>query len=293
MTAAPFDIEAIAGVTRLWVDSDRIEECVRHFRSAGLDFLGINPLRGYRRRDVEFLRDHPELTGLHVVPPPEGFELSPLAEVRALKRLIVSSESPELRLDAFPALVEFRGVWTARLKLEAAERLETLHLRGYKAKSGDLTAFPALPALTELGLVQANLTSLLGISRSAALRRVELAHLKKLGSLHDLEKLGALEELTCETCTKLGDVETLRSLKQLRSLKLNGCAELPSLRFLDELPRLEEFRFVGTNVADGELRPLLRLQRVGFLPKRHYSHTPEELDALLRPRGGSAVPRLE
>jgi hypothetical protein len=71
-------------------------------------------------------------------------------------------------------------------------------------------------------------------------------------------------------------------MKTLRVLRLNECGEIPSLALLDELPALEEFRFVDTNIADGDLRPVLRLKRVGFLRKKHYSHTPEEVDAIIR-----------
>ena len=164
-------------------------------------------------------------------------------------------------------------------------------LNGYKTKSGNLKDFPSLPMLVDLGLIQANICSLEGISRFGALKRLELAYLSKLQWLDELAQL-PLEVLDCQNCKKLQRHEVVRELNSLRVLMFNDCGEIPTLSFLNEMPNLEEFRFVNTNIIDGSLRPLLRLKWVGFLPKKH-SHTPEQLDAILRPKGGSAISRIQ
>ena len=43
------------------------------------------------------------------------------------------------------------------------------------------------------------------------------------------------------------------------------------------MPKLEDFRFVDTNVIDGDLSPLIRLKYAGFFDKKHYSHTREQI----------------
>jgi hypothetical protein len=67
-------------------------------------------------------------------------------------------------------------------------------------------------------------------------------------------------------------------------LRFNHCGETPNVKPIESMAALEEFCFVNTNVADGDLRPLLRLRSVGFLPKKHYSHTPEEINRLIAER---------
>lgn len=46
------------------------------------------------------------------------------------------------------------------------------------------------------------------------------------------------------------------------------------------MPNLEDFRFVGTEILDGNLSALMRLKFAGFLNKRHYSMTYEDLAKL-------------
>ena len=124
-------------------------------------------------------------------------------------------------------------------------------------------------------------TSLRGAAKHAGLTHVGLAHMGKLETLSDADRLPRLDVLECSGCGKLQEHAIMGQAKTLRILRLNRCGEVPNLGFLDGLPSLEEFRFVGTNVVDGDLSPLLRLRSVGFDRKRHYSHTPKQLDALL------------
>ena len=54
--------------------------------------------------------------------------------------------------------------------------------------------------------------------------------------------------------------------------------------FLDRFRRLRDFRFVDTKVLDGDLSPLLslpKLESIGTMDKRHYSHTTAEIMAAL------------
>jgi len=293
MNATGFDLTTVAGRTTLWVDSARIDECLAYYKSHQLGSLGVNPTRGYALKELEFLRKAPFITGLTVVSPASGdFDLEPIRSLEGLRSLTVSG-AVVLDLAAFRALEEFRGGWHSKLSLENCQNLTTISLRGLKAKSGDLTGIPELPSLCDLELVQANITSLLGVARYRKLQRLELDYLTKLERLDDLDRLPELKALVCQKCRKLAGYESLSVLSGLRSLRLNGCAEIPSLGFLDHMKSLEEFRFVGTNVADGNLAPLVRLRKVGFDSKRHYSHTPAELDAILRPKGGSAIARVE
>ena len=292
MDAVGLDLTTAKGKTTLWVNSERVDECVAYYLTHPIDTLGVSPMRGYARKDIDFLREHPKVTALTLVSPATGdFDLAPVRSLHSLRSLTVSAPLL-LPLGEFEHLESARGVWHPSLDLLGCKHLRILALTGYKPKSRDLTGLPELPALRELALVQTNVESVQGIRVFQQLRRLELAYATKLQELSELDQLTHLEELHCEKCGNLR-LESLTALKGLRSLRLNFCGEIPTLKFLDDMPGLEEFRFVNTNVVDGDLRPLLRLKWAGFLPKKHYSHTPEQVDAILRPKGGGAIPRVE
>eukprot|EP01133_Synstelium_polycarpum_P010113 gene10113-11789_t len=72
----------------------------------------------------------------------------------------------------------------------------------------------------------------------------------------------------------------LCELKKLKVLRLNSCGPIESLDFLSHLPNLVDFRFVNTNVLDGNLNPILEhptIRSVGFFNKRHYNLKEDKL----------------
>jgi len=46
------------------------------------------------------------------------------------------------------------------------------------------------------------------------------------------------------------------------------------------MPNLEDFRFMSTDVIDGDLSPLKRLRYAAFVNKKHYSMTYEDIAKL-------------
>lgn len=276
------DLTTVDGRTTLWVDSTRIPECVSYYQSNPVDSLGVNPARGYHLEDLEFLRQHSSISSVAIVNPSSGdFDLSPLQALTELRSLVISGPVP-LSLKQFPRLQVFRGGWHRSLELEGCDQLRVLDLSGYRPRSQDLSGFAALPVLRELSLVQAVISSIRDVGTLRTLVRLELAHMPKLESVSGVGQLPLLEELILQKCRKLQGHQDVRAAKCLRVLRFNDCGEIPSLAFLADLPDLEEFRFVDTTIADGDLQPLLRLKRVGFLPKKHYSHTPAQVNAILR-----------
>lgn len=278
-----FDLITVSGETTLCVDSSKIQDCLEYYRVANIDHLEINPMRGYTLQEIEFLRRYPFVTDLAIVFPISGpFDLSPIQALTNLRSLTISGPVP-LALRQFPQLKIFRGNWDPKLDLSGCN-LEVLDLSKYRARSHDLTELPEQPALRELSIVQSAITSLHGVARFRTLEKLEVAYLSKLEKLSELERLPGLTMLECDTCRKLRNHASVQNLENLRILRFNDCGAIPTLAFLDKMKRLEEFRFVDSNVLDGDLTPLLRLQRVGFLRKRHYSHTPEQIDSLLAAR---------
>jgi hypothetical protein len=168
-------------------------------------------------------------------------------------------------------------------------------LRGYRQKNGALDTFPISDKLRYLELSFSSLKRFSGIGRLRAIRRLELQHCYKLQSDAGLEEVaGTLRHLQIHYSKRLHIGSGIRSLRGIVVLRLASCGEIDDLEFLHELPQLIDFRFVNTNVRSGDLSPLLkhkRLRAVGFMDKRHYNLTAEEVGQALEKK--SQVPYTE
>ncbi|MEH7014659.1 hypothetical protein V7087_28270 [Neobacillus niacini] len=150
----------------------------------------------------------------------------------------------------------------------------------------DLVDLHLPESLLYLDLTWSNIHNFIGIEKLVNLKRLELHYCTKLQNGFGLSGLAdTLEHLEIDHSKKLVPNEELLSLKNLRVLCLNSCGNLENLNFLSQFPKLINFRFVDTNVLDGDLTPILdhpAIRSVGFLDKRHYNFKYDKMDALLK-----------
>ena len=174
----------------------------------------------------------------------------------------------------------------SEMQLENIEYLTLWHHK--KSKLGNFVSIPE--NLLYLELNWSNIQDFLGIGKMNKLKRLELHYCTKLQNDFGLSRLSnTLEFLHIEQSKKFVPNEELFSLKNLRVLRLNSCGNLDNLNFLNQLPNLIDFRFVDTNVLDGDLSPILdhpKIRSVGFLNKRHYNIKDAKMDALLKEKNG-------
>ena len=159
----------------------------------------------------------------------------------------------------------------------------------YKMKGNlPFEALPASEKVLYLELNSANVTDFRGIDNFTCLKRLEMHYCVKLKGDTSISALQtSLEMLHINQSKKLHSVEEISKLSELRVLRLNACGALPNIQFISKLPKLVDFRFVDTNILDGDLMPILEhpsLQSVGFLNKRHYNYTSEQIDESLHYR---------
>jgi hypothetical protein len=135
--------------------------------------------------------------------------------------------------------------------------------------------------LSYLELNWANIKNFDGIEMFKNLKRLELHYCVKLESDLGLSKLkDSLEFLHINTSKKFKFTGELMQLKKLKVLCLNACGPIQNLDFLKYFPNLIDFRFVDTNVLDGNLKPIIdhpTIRTVGFLNKKHYNYKVEKL----------------
>ncbi len=166
------------------------------------------------------------------------------------------------------------------------ERSEYAILWHLKTNEKTLRQVPTSDNLKFLQLNWANITDFKVITdRFTKLKRLELQCCIKLINDDYIDLLSeSLENLQILKSKKFVLGGNLLKLKNLRILCLNDCGPIPSLDFLKNFPNLEDFRFVNTEVLDGNLQPLLEhptIKSVGFFNKKHYNFKDVEIGRLL------------
>jgi hypothetical protein len=141
--------------------------------------------------------------------------------------------------------------------------------------------FPQVLDLLYLEMNWANILDFGGVDKFKNLKRLELHYCIKLKTDENLASVkDSLEFLHINQSKKFVPTEELLQLKNLRVLCLNACGPIESLEFLKHFPNLVDFRFVDTNVLDGNLTPILNhptIRVAGFLNKRHYNFSNKEI----------------
>ncbi|PVY36084.1 hypothetical protein [Pontibacter virosus] len=146
----------------------------------------------------------------------------------------------------------------------------------HQSKEKSFNNLPHIPDLLYLEVNWSSSTSLKGLSKYQNLKRLELHYCTKLETLDGIESVNReIEHIHINQSKKLTNHKRITILKKLKVLCYNDCGAIENLSFLNELPHLRDFRFVNSNILDGDLSPILHhpnLESVGFLNKRHYSH---------------------
>ena len=168
------------------------------------------------------------------------------------------------------------------LNFEDVEYAMTFH---FKHKGLSFDPLPKSSRLLYLEMDWANFKDLQGIDRFENLKRLELHYCIKLENDLNISSLkNTLEFLHINQSKKYIPTEELFQLTNLKVLCLNACGPLENLNFLKHFPNLIDFRFVNTNIIDGDLSPIIEhptIRNVGFLNKRHYNYTDKQIETQL------------
>ncbi|NOT66340.1 MAG: hypothetical protein HOP06_10010 [Methylotenera sp.] len=162
----------------------------------------------------------------------------------------------------------------------------------FKTKGEGLEELVGINSAIYLELNFANIKSFSGISRLGKIKRLELDYCLKLESDRGLSEIkNDIEWLHINTSKKFIPTRELFDLHKLKVLCLNSCGPLENLNFLKDMPNLLDFRFVDTNIINGDLTPLLKhptLVSVGFLDKRHYNIKKNDVDLFFQAKSEAA-----
>lgn len=265
----------------LIIDAERIHECMEFFKKRNLKKIWISRFHGYVNNSIDFLNNYSFLKEVIIKGP---FEISGLYALKNLEFLSYENLNQDQVLD----LGHFEKIKTCYLDLKSKVKnlnslseVKDIRLFHYSAKEKNLKGLNNLAKLESLYISISNIESLAGIEVFKKIRSIEFHYLRNLTHIKEVAGLSdTLEFLMFGNAKKITDFESVKSLKNLKILAFNKCSSIPSIRFIDDMPNLEDFRFVDTDVIDGDLSPLIRLKYAGFFDKKHYSITFNELAKL-------------
>jgi len=184
--------------------------------------------------------------------------------------------------------IDFKKKGKTPFSLAKEEYLTTWYLN---QKDHALDFLPASDRLLYLELNWSNLQDFHHIGKFSNLKRLELHYCTKLKSDQGISELvDSLEHLHIQQSKKLEGILEIGQLKNLKVLRLNDCGTIDSLSFIKGLPNLIDLRFVGTNILDGDVTPIIdhpSLRGAGFLNKRNYNYTAEKINSILSLKGGN------
>lgn len=264
----------------LWIESGNLQEGLLILRSGAANGIGISPYNGFNSTNITFLKSVPNLTGL-VIPYPKDYDLSPIIELDKLELLVLGKERDPFDFSAYTRLLELSTDWNPSDVLPASQsKLERLSLWGFRPKSRDLRSLPSYRNLSFIKLIRGSIESLNGIERYESLDEAEFAYLSKLRKVAAIGSC-KVKVIDFDRCRNIEDFNSLAECKNLKILRYTNCGKLPSLASLENFRKIEDFRFVETNILDGDMRPLFKLKSTGFIMKRHYSHTPKQIAEII------------
>lgn len=273
----------------LRVDSSCLEKDISLLRSG--DFFGamIGRIHGYALDDVEFLKEIPDLQGVHIQD--EIPNVSAVNAMTQLKYLLMASPSNTIDVSKFPVLRELRVVgWNANLiRIEESVSLEILYVNQFSPGKSGISILAPGSGLKELEIVQSSVSSLDGLERFAQLSALTLRYCTKLEDISQLQCLRkSLRKLILDCNKRISDFAPVGALTHLENLSISGCGKVPSIGFVRTLRKLETIGLMsGTTIVDGDLEPLLSLPHLRFAAvdnKKHYSHTASALKQALESR---------
>ncbi len=229
---------------------------------------------GWKGPDVDFLAELHFLEGVEIY----SWDVRDASVIGLMNQLRLVGLQCDLRkqidFSALRRLEVVKATWKKQLSgvLQCRE-LKHLNLTNWPQE--DLEALEGMRKLAVLQLTSRKLTSLDGISKLAALERLDLHACPKLTSLAASRSCARIHHLEISSCRGVSNLSAVGTLQALRVLALDDCGDIDSLTPIQSCRDLETLSFLGTTrVLDGDLALISdfpRLRKLRFAPRRHIS----------------------
>lgn len=265
------------GSTCVRLVSSALRKSLALVKSSGVDRVAINSLWGFAcDAPLDFLLDCPDIRGVEIVDPGHR-DVSVVNKLTWLRYLRLAEGVPRLDLSGFGHLQELNCRWHRSIRMPLVRsRLKAIAFSAYCPESRTFEELASYKNLQTIDLTGGNLLSLEGVQCLPRLKTLILSNCNRLSDLSALAR-SAVQEVRLTTCRKVANYACLRRNRSIRSLRLSSVLPLADVAFVSGMSALKEFRLVDSKIIDGNLAPLLRLKKVSFEDKRHYSMTRAEV----------------
>lgn len=271
------------GTKSIIINSDHIEECMKIYLENNLDGVAITTSHDYKLQNIDFLTDYPKVKRLSIS---DGIkDISAIHSLRSLEFLIVSGKSRKVDYSYFPSLKELIADWSSHfLNMDQCKSLKRISFYNYNPKTKDCSSISNISWIEKLEIVQSPINTLNGLEYFNQLKELQFSYCSKLETLCCIEKSKeTLVSLLFDHCKSIKNPEYVTQFHNMNTLAYNN-GLLQSIKFIKKMTALKSFRFVGTDVIDGDMTPCIGLKYAGFSNKKHFSHTMEEIKSLSKAR---------
>lgn len=270
---------SINGKKSIIINSDCINECMRIYAENHLDGVAITTAHDYKLQNVDFLAEYPEIKQLSIS---DGInDISAIHTLRNLESLLISGKNRKINFSCFPSLIELIADWSSHfLNMDQCKSLKRISFYNYNPKTKDCSSISNVPWIEKLEIVQSPINTLNGLEYFNQLKELQFSYCSKLETLCCIGKSKeTLVSLLFDHCKSIKNPEYVTQFHDLNTLAYNN-GLLQSIKFIKKMTALKSFRFVGTDVIDGDMTPCIGLRYAGFSNKKHFSHTMEEIKSL-------------
>lgn len=265
------------------IDSDYIDEGMQYFIEKKLDGVAITVAHDYKLQNVDFLSKYPDIKHLSIS---DGIkDINAIHNLKNLEFLMISGKNRKIDFSHFPFLKKLVVDWSPNfLNIDRCTKLKSLSFYNFSPRSRDCLSIANMPWIEELKITQSTITTLKGLEKFNLLKEVEFNYCNRLDTLCCLEKSKeALVSLLFSHCKSIKNHDYSTLFRNLKILAYNNGGTIPSIKFIKQIASLESFRFVGTDVTDGDMIPCIGLRYAAFTNKKHFSHTMEQIKKLSEP----------
>lgn len=277
MSNQEFRIATENGREMLTIQSSRIKECMEFFMNSTFEGIQVNLNSGFEENSLDFLNDYPDVwqkvKSISIAP--EVKDLAALKHLTALEYIATAQKNPKIDYSFFPELAYLTIAGDGKIKkLESCKKLVSLTIYYYNPACKDFSGLPAVSWIKELHIINSTVLDMMGFERFNRLEKVSLYFLSKLKELGYMENCAkTLTWLEIDGCRNIYNSAYIGNLKRLKFLAYNNCEIMKSLDFIEGIKTLRDLQFIGTDVIDGNLNPLLKLDFVAFTNRRRYVHS--------------------
>ena len=262
-------------------------DLIKVINSENVTSILLSEANGWNDKDIDFLVDIPNLKGIQIY----SNKISNLDAINNLKNLELiglqtnSKIHPDFKI--FPRLKNLLVSWKPGTESCLGHAsLEYMNVDKYPYQN--LRQLSDNRSIKRLSIMSSKLESLDWVSSLPKLSKIDLSYCSKLSDITDLANCEALQELGFLSCKKIGEFPMMGKARLLKKLMIENCGSFDSLNPFKDCTSLEEVFAIGeTKIQDGDFNGILNIPSLRIFHaanKRHYSHTREEIKAILSKR---------